>query len=128
MPISNEDELVEKLKAKENYIEIEGDLAAKVIKIKVVGPVAWGVVLGSVAVGAGAVYMALTPSPDPVTKGFMPVAGAGATGTVATILGIGGAASVAKMVKSAGSISILNDLRSYKVVSKSEGKVVLSRE
>lgn len=128
MPVSDEDELVEKVKAKEARIEIEGDLAARVIKIKATGAAAWTLVLGAVVVVAGATYMTLAPSPDPVSKGLAPVAGVGAAGTLAAILGVGGAATAAKLVKSAGGVSVLNDLRSYKVVSKSEGKVVLSRE
>lgn len=127
MSVSTEEELAQKIKAKDSRVEIEGDLANQVIKIKATGPVAWGAIVGATLVGAGAVYLTLTPSPDPGTKGLAPAVGAGAFGSVAAVLGVGGATTLFKLAKAAGGVKVLTELRSYKIVSQSDGKVILKR-
>lgn len=127
MSVITEEELAQKIKAKESTIEVEGALANTVIKIKAKGPVAWGIAIGLIGIGAGAAYVTLTPSPDPATKGLAPAVGAGAFGSVAAVLGVGGAATLFKLAKAAGGVKVLNELRSYKIVSQSDGKVILKR-
>lgn len=50
MPISNENELAKAIENKVNFIEIEGNLAQKTIKIKASGAVAWAVAVGALMV------------------------------------------------------------------------------
>ena len=56
MAIINEKDLSEALKNDKDTIEIEGDLADKVIRIKATGSVAWAIAIGSIAVGLAAIF------------------------------------------------------------------------
>ena len=55
MKIRAEKELGEALKNDQDRIEIEGDLAKKVIRIKATGKIAWAIAAGAIAVAVIAV-------------------------------------------------------------------------
>ncbi len=119
MAISTEKELGEALKNDQDTIEIEGDLARKVLKIKATGKVAW-----AVAIGAIGIAVVLTVGSGGTASPAAGVVGIGAV----SVLGVSAATSAVAIAIAAGGIGVLNSLRQYKIVSKSGNKVVLSRE
>ena len=130
MAIINEKDLSEALKNDKDTIEIEGDLADKVIRIKATGSVAWAIAIGSIAVGLAAIFVtagtggAATPATVPTSA--LAAAGAVAilwTPTTISLIGI----AVAAGGVSAG-IARLNKLRDYKIKSKTKNKVILVRK
>lgn len=127
MAIRNEEDLAEEIKNEKDTIEIEGDLANKIIKIRATGNVAWAIAVGAIGITAGAAYVTLTPSPDPVTKGFVPATGIAAGGAAIAILGVSTTTAAIALVRAAGSISVLNKLRSYKVLDQGTDRIVLKR-
>ena len=123
-------ELAEATKIKKNYIEIEGDLAEKVIRIRAVGPIAWGVCAAALVV-AIACYIATpaaTVATTPVGGAAAVAAGTAATAAAAVTLGAATTTAVTIGV-CAGGIGALNTLRDkYKIVEKSDKRVVLKRK
>jgi len=120
--ISSEKELGEALKTQQDTIEIEGDLAKKVIRIKATGAVAWGVAIGAIAV---AVVAILT---SPATGGAHGVICAGLTAPVAVgILGGGAATAAIAVAVAAGGIGALNRLRSYKMEKLGPDHIILKK-
>ena len=59
MPINNENELIKAIENKVNFIEIEGNLAQKTIKIKASGAVAWLVAVAAFAVAFAVVLLSI---------------------------------------------------------------------
>jgi hypothetical protein len=119
MAIQTEKELGAALKNEQDTIEIVGDLATKVVRIKATGKVAW-----AVAVGAIGVAVIVTMG----TGGAGAPAG-GAIGIAAvSVLGVSAATSAVAIAVAAGSVGALNSLRKYKIISNSAGKLVLSRK
>ena len=127
MAINNEKDLAEEIKNERDTIEIEGDLANEIVKIKATGKVAWAIAFGAIGIAAGAAYITLTPSPDPVTKGLAPATGIAVGGAAVAILGVSTTTAAIALVKAAGSISVLTKLRSYKVISQRDNRVILKR-
>lgn len=127
MAVKNEEDLAKEINNDKDTIEVEGDFVNKIIKIKATGPVAWVIAFGAIGIVAGAAYVTLTPSPDPATKMFAPAAGVAAGGAAVAILGVSATTAAIALVRAAGSVSVLTKLRSYKIVSQSENRVVLKR-
>ncbi len=137
MKVNNEKELGAAVYNKEDSIEIEGDLAKKVFKIKTTGSVAWGVCIGAIVIGMTATVLLLVPEPAEPIEAI--VAGV-SFGVASTILGT--AASTAGTIGVAGAIAtgaagkaivstgkgILRELRRYKIVDISDNKLVLKRK
>ena len=123
-------ELAEATKNNEDCILIEGDLKNKVIRIKAVGTVAWGV-CGAALVAAIAFYIATpaaTVAATPVGGTVSAVVGTAATAAAATTLGTAATTAVAIGV-SAGGIGALNTLRDrYRIVEKDEKHILLKRK
>jgi len=121
MAIFTEADLGKALKGEQNTIEIEGDLKNKVLRIKATGAVAWGIAIAAIAI---AVYgIMVTPATG---GGSAVVAGLTATGTV-SILGASTTYSAVAIAVAAGGVGSLNKLRKYKIVEKTENKLVLKR-
>ena len=118
MAISTEKELGEALKNNQVSIEIEGDLSKKVLKIKATGTVAW-----AVAIGAIGIAVVITVGSGGTAAPAAGVVGIGAV----SVLGISAATSAVAIAVAAGGVGALNSLRQYKIVSKGDNKVVLSR-
>ncbi|HYQ22748.1 hypothetical protein [Stenotrophomonas sp.] len=119
MAVSNEKDLGEALKNENETIEIEGDLARKVIRIKATGKVAWAIALGAIAV---AVIVALGTGGTATPASA--VVGVGAV----SILGVSTATSAVAIAIAAGSVGALNSLRRYRITSNTGGRLVLSRK
>lgn len=118
MTIRTEKELGEALRSEQDTIEIEGDLKSKVLKIKATGKVAWVVAVGAIGV---AVVVTLGTG-----GAAAPVSGVVGIGAV-SVLGLPTALSAVGIAVAAGGVRALNSLRKYKIVSISDGKLVLSR-
>lgn len=118
MAISSEADLGEALKNEQDTIEIEGSLKEKVLRIKATGKVAWAVALAAIAI-AVAVLIASGGTGAPASG----LIGGGAV----AVLGLPTAISAVSIAVAAGGVGALNSLRSYKVISEGDGKVVLKR-
>ena len=110
MVINNEDDLGDALNKNDDTIEIEGDLAKKVFKIKATGKAAWIIAIAAIGVAVGLAV------PTGGTNGII---GAGAI----TVLGLPAATSAV----AAGGIGALNKLRRYKVIERNDNLLILKR-
>jgi hypothetical protein len=123
--VRTEAELSDALKNKEETIEIEGDLANKTFKIRATGNVAWGVVIGAIAIAAyGAIVTVGTggaTAPATATAGFI------AAPVAVSILGGATTYSAIAIAVAAGGVGVLTTLRGYKQVSRSPNRLVLKR-
>jgi hypothetical protein len=132
--VSTNGELAAAIKRNESKIIIEGDLANNIYRIKLIGPIAWGIAF--LAIG-GAVYVYLaTPA---VTAVSAPVGGAGgilsfgaasASAAVAvTTIGLNATIAAIGVGVAAGSVGAITKLREkYKVSEKSDNRLVLTRK
>lgn len=118
----DEKDLGNDIKNNKDKIEIEGDLAKKVIKIKATGNVAWGICIAAIAI-AVAMIIAGTVTGGASTVVALP-AMAGAVG----ILGTGTATSAVAIAVAAGGVGALNKLRNYKMEKISDTKIILRRK
>src|SRR5574344_1180697 len=127
MIVSNEKELGQAVKNNTDTIEIEGDLARKVIRIKATGKVAWGVAIAGLAVGVTAAIVTADSAGTsaPVTA---PVACGATSPGIESLGGIDIASAAFFIALSGGGIGILNKLRNYKLEKKGENKVLLLRK
>jgi len=117
--VRTEKELGAALKAEEDEIVVEIELAGKVIRIKATGNIAWTLAIGAIAVAVTATI---------ASGGVGAPAGLVALGPAA--LAIGGPAVVASAVSiavAAGGVGALNSLRKYKMTKLSDGRVLLKR-
>lgn len=124
--MTDERDLGRKIKEGQDYIEVEGDLANKVIRIKATGKVAWGVCAAGLTVAIGALIVTLTSAGTsaPVT---VPTSFVG-LGTSAAVLGAGTASSAAMIGAAGGGIATLNKLRKYRIEKISEDKIILHKK
>lgn len=136
MTVSTEKELGNAIHDNVDVIEVEGDLAKKVIKIKATGKVAWLACIGSLTVAIIATVAAMVPDPaEPLEIGVAGISYGvsavtlGFATTSAVSIGIAGALAAGATGAAVGSaaIGILNKLRNYKITEKSDKRVVLER-
>ena len=120
--VTTAEELGRAVQSQSDTIEIEGNLATKVIRIRATGKVAWVVAFGAIGL-AGASYF-LTPTPAaPATVAANLIAAPAAV----SILGASAAAAAASIAVGAGSVAALSKLRKYKEVSRSGNVLILKR-
>lgn len=119
--VRTKDELVKAINNNEFEITITNDeLGRSVIRIKAVGAVAWLAAVG--AIGVAITSMVSTGG----TIGS--VVAAPSFAVAATSLGgISVATAAVGIGVAGGGIAVLNKLRDYKIVEKSDGKVILRR-
>lgn len=126
-------ELGQAIKAEKETIEIEGDLAAKVIRIKATGKVAWGVAAAALGIGVFAIvhtpHATVATAPAGGVGGAISfTGGAVSTGAAGAILGPA-AITALTIAVAAGGIGALTTLRNkYKITNKSKGHVVLKKK
>ncbi|MDR1872324.1 MAG: hypothetical protein LBS60_10495 [Deltaproteobacteria bacterium] len=128
--ITKESDLFKAIKEEQDTIEIEGDLAKKVVRIKVIGKVAWAVALGAMGLII-ALFLVLTVSGAAAPSiGLVMVIGALALLVPAAVtLGGGPAfASAILIALAGGEIGVLNSLRKYKITEQSKTKCALVRK
>ncbi|NQE47526.1 MULTISPECIES: hypothetical protein [Herbaspirillum] len=119
--VTNEKDLGKAIKSEEDTIQIEGDLARKIIRIRATGKVAWAIAFGAIGVAVAATIIALP------TGGTSEVAAAAIAPAPIAILGGATTYSCIAIALAAGGIGSLAKLRTYKEVSRSEGRLVLKR-
>lgn len=126
--MTDEKELGTALKDGQDRIEIEGDLAKKVFKIKATGKVAWGVCISalSIAVVTVAATIATAGAAAPVAAGTYAVTAPVLIPAVST-LGLGTTVSAILIAVSAGGVGALNKLRGYKLQKISDTHVILTK-
>lgn len=126
-------ELGQAIKEEKETIEIEGDLAAKVVRIKATGKVAWGVAAAALGIGVFAIVHAphatvVTAPAGGVGGAISFTGGAVSTGTAGAILGPAAITALTVAV-AAGGIGALTTLRNkYKIDSKEKNKLILKRK
>lgn len=109
------------LKNNEDEIIIEGNLKNKVIRIKATGKVAWIVAIGAIGVVVVAELATLaTGGISYVTDAFVAPVAVGILGGPTTLAAV--SISIA-----AGGVGSLNKLRKYKIVEKTDNRVVLKK-
>jgi len=126
MEVTTEKELARALKNNEDTIVIEGNLASKTIKIKATGKVAWAVALGAISVSVVAILA--TAGTGGAAAPVSSFVGFGASGAAVGILGGGATYSAIAVAVAAGGVGVLNKLRRYDLVKKSENTVILKRK
>ena len=124
MGISDEKDLYEAVKNKEDYIEIEGDLKEKVLKIKARVKVAWVIAIGGVAAVVLLILTRSNPAAiktnEKLFKNAIQYLGADIAPSVISIFAIAGSVPAALL--------FFNSLRDYKIIENTNEKVVLKRK
>ena len=124
--VRTEEELGEAIKNDEDTIEIEGDFAKKVIRIRATGTVAWAIAIAAIAI---AVYALLTASATGRAPGFGAGVAVGAIAPRATgILGKSVTVAAIGIAIAGGGISTLTKLRDYEEISRTENSLVLKKK
>tara|TARA_R110002050_G_scaffold22034_1_gene60383 strand:+ start:434 stop:877 length:444 start_codon:yes stop_codon:yes gene_type:complete len=120
MAISKKEELGEALKNGESRIEIEGDLAKRILRIKATGPVAWAIAIGCIGI-AVVVAIGSGGAAAPVSAvGLVPAVG---------ILGGSTVSAAISIAVAAGGVGVLSRLYSgYDVEKEGEDRVVLIKK
>lgn len=121
MIVRSEEELANAIENGTESIEIEGDLAKGVIKIKYVGKAAWLVAIG--AIGVAVASLMVSPATAGVSAGFAAASAAGAVG----ILGAATTATAISIAVAAGGVGVLNRLRDYDMEKISDTHVKLTK-
>lgn len=121
MKVEDEKDLGRKVKNGESTIEVEGDLAGKIIRIKVTGDVAWLVCVGAIGVALASTLMA------PATAGVSEVASLVAGSVAATTLGVSTTVTAVLIAVGGGGVGVLNKLRDYKMEKLTDEHIILHR-
>lgn len=121
MKAEDEKDLGRKVKNGESTIEVEGDLAGKIIRIKVTGDVAWLVCVGAIGVALASTLMA------PATAGVSEVASLVAGSVAATTLGVSTTVTAVLIAVGGGGVGVLNKLRDYKMEKLTDEHIILHR-
>lgn len=130
--VTTEEEMGEAIKNNVDTIEIQGDLANKVFKIKATGKVVWAVAIGAIAV-AVACLIAQEKSSDVDTPSQTgkAIAFTGAAGGTAVAAGILGKAAIAaaSIAVAAGGVGALTTLRDkYTIAERTADRLVLQHK
>lgn len=121
MAIITEKELGEALKNQQDTIEIEGDLRNHVVRIKATGKLAWIVAIAAIGFAVVAIIAA------PTTGGTSAVVGFTSAPLAVAILGGAATISAISIAVAAGGVGALNSLRKYKIIEKSDNRLILKR-
>lgn len=123
MAIRTEKELAVALNRSDDVIEIEGDLANKIVRIKATGRIPWAIALGAIAMALACGVAAVLSGP----AAPLSVTGAAVSGTVSAG-GLGTATWTAVAIAaSAGGVGALSRLRKYKITKQDQNGIVLEK-
>lgn len=133
--INTEAELGDALKNKAEYIELEGDLANKVFKIRATGRVAWAIAFGAIGVAFytalrafnhqdNMAKLAMSSADHGVKLGFVAAPAVAAV----SVLGLSATYSAIMIAVAAGTVGALTSLRGYEQVSYEKDRLVLVRK
>lgn len=118
--ITTEKDLAEELKKNKNFIEIEGDLAKKIIRIKAAGNVAWAIAIGAVAIAVISI-----PSAPATGGASLAVNLFAAPAAITAIGGISIFSSLVALAAAGGGVHVLKKLRGYKIEKIHDKKIKL---
>lgn len=132
--VTTSSELGKAIKRNESTIIIEGDLVNKVVRIKLIGPIAWTVAIG--ALGTAVYLYSATPA---TTAASAPVGGAGgvisfgaasgAAAVAATTMGVGATSVAIGVAIAAGGVAAVTALRNkYRIQERSNNRLVLKKK
>lgn len=119
--VSTEEELAKALEDGKDEIVIEIELGGKVIRIKAVGKIAWGLI----AVALVAAIASFITSP--ATLGVGAVAGLGVAAPAIAVLGVSATTAAVLIGVHGGGIGTLNKLRKYTLKKLPDGRVLLTK-
>lgn len=111
------------IKREQSTIEVEGDLAKHVIRIKATGAVAWGVCITAMAIVVASIVAAPGTAGGSFVVSLMPT-----IPVVTTTLGMGTTIAAVTIAVAGGGVGVLNELRDYNVKKISNSKVILVRK
>lgn len=118
---SSEAELAQHLKDGRDSIEISVPFGDKIIKIKAVGTVAWGLIAVSLVAAIGLVIA------SPATIGASGVVGLAAAAPAVGVLGASATISAISLGVAGGGIGTLNKLRKYSITKLPNGRLLLKK-
>lgn len=126
MKITNNKELGQALKNKEESILIEGDLANKVIRIKATGKLAWGITIAAITTSVAAILLKTTSGglATPITSAAIFTSAPAAI----AVLGPAAAKSAILIAIAGGGVGVLHTLRKYKIVEQSTELLKLKKK
>lgn len=119
--IRTEKELADALASDQDTIEIEGDLANKVFRIRATGKVAWAVAVGAIGVAVVATLAA------PATGGMSEGVALGVAPAAIGVLGVSATFAAVGIAVKTGGVAALSKLRGYREVSRKDDHLVLQR-
>ena len=115
--VKTEEEYADAINSREDSIEIVGDLRNKVIKIKAIGSIAWGIAFAAIVVAVGMAMSGVG----------VPVAAASAFAAT-TVLGISTTTAAIAIAVAAGGTAVLTVTRDdYRIVEQNSKHVILKR-
>lgn len=124
--MTTEKELGKALKEGQDTIEIEMDLCKKVIKIKVMGKVAWGICIASATIAVSCAVVAVSTAGTTAVPDALIATPAMAT--LASVLGLPTAISAVAIAVAGGGVGALNKLRNYRLERVSDEKIILHKK
>ncbi|EDO8526933.1 hypothetical protein GTH14_04250 [Campylobacter jejuni] len=130
MQVKKEEELAKAINDNKNYMEIEGDLANNIFKIKATGNVTWVIALGSIGLAAVAIiYHSKNNSSSHGSKLSFAAGGIGVAtaGVAVSILGLATTISAIKIATAGNGKEILEKLRDYRMEKISDTKLILKK-
>lgn len=126
----NNDELKAAMDSGASTIELEGDFARKVVRLKATGAVAWPIAFAAITIAVVALAVSI---PTTVATGGLaaPVEGAVVSAALvpaAGTVGLDVAMMAVGLAVAAGGVGILSRLRSdYKIIEQEPNRVVLAK-
>lgn len=117
MRVSSEEEFADAVERGEEEIEVVGEYADKVDKIAGISPAKWSLVLGGLGVGVGLA---------PFTGGLSLAAGLLPMGLGLGVASLGVSTAIGALV-AIGGVTLLNNVRKYKVTKRGPNSVVLKK-
>lgn len=128
--VKNEKDLADAINQNQDYIEIEGDLANKVIKIKATNKIAWGVLISVTAVAIVAIIYKDKQSPNNITEEMNKISAVTKyiPSNLIESIGAGVVASIVAIAISSGGITALYKLRNYKLEKISDQHIKLIKD
>lgn len=124
--MTTEKELGKALKEGQDTIEIEMDLCKKVIKIKAIGIVSWGICIASITIAVSCAVVAVSTAGTTAVPDALIATPAMAT--LASVLGLPTAISAVAIAVAGGGVGALNKLRNYRLERVSDEKIILHKK
>ena len=116
------EELAKALKRGDDSIEIEGNLADSTFRIRATGRLSWFVALGVILLAAKLLNIGSIVAPVAAAVGATAVGAA-----IVSALGLTAPFALAGLVLAAGGFGVVLKLKKYKQVSRSKGRLLLTR-